>query len=843
MQTVISVPVSHVPVQLTPFVGREDELGNIQRRLTDPNCRLLTLVGPGGMGKTRLALQAATQQMNAFQDGVFWVDLQPLQSTQFLVTAVADTLGLPLAGLTDIESQLLRYLADRQLLLVLDNFEHLLEGADHLHRWLQVTSGLKVLVTSREALNLQQEWLFPVTGLIFPASLNQLSENCTAVTLFNERARQVRPSFDATKEAEGVVEICQLVDGMPLAIELAAAWARSLSSVEIAAEIQRNLDFLTTSMRNVPDRHRSVQAIFDQTWQHLTDREKDAFKRFSVFRGGFQRDAASFVAGATLPVLSSLVEKSLLRWLPESQGGGHGRYQIHELLRQYAAEKLAADLDDVFETRERHCHFYSGFLDNLVTDLNGNHQREAVLKVDAELDNIRSAWQWAIVQPDVPALDKATVPLQLYYQITSRYQEGARVFAEAVNMLQGLPSEKENELVLTKLQMVLGWKKVRIGQIEEGEHHFKEAVALQEKHQSPVGPFFASDPQIGLAIISMVRGDYKTAERLTQAALSLGEHINNQIAYYILAQVELAQGNVPKAHEFAKESYSVSIQTGQRWFRAYALMVLGDTYLALNDFAGARQQYELSFSLRQEMNDPEGMALASNRLGKLAWQQGNVAEAEKQFAHGLTIYREINDLGGLAESLTGFGETAVAQGNYKTACSHFNEALQITLENQFTFLLLNLLLAIADLCSKVSEGTLGEQILAFILNHPAVSHDQQAAAQHLADEWQRPLPAEPLSLTSIVTAVQASLTPVTLQNSEPDPAQARTAETLVEPLTNREIEVLQLMADGLTNPEIAETLIIAVGTVKSYTAQIYAKLGVRNRVEAVACARDLDLLS
>ena len=286
----------------TSFIGREKERSDIQQLLAQPHCRLLTLVGPGGIGKTRLALQLGTLLRDNFARGSFVAYLQPLRSAEFFVSAVADTLGISLTGQEPPLIQLAHYLSDKEMLIILDNFEHLLDAADQLAILLPSTPQIKYLITSREALNLQEEWLYTVSGLAFPANSDSYltGQNDDAVQLFNERARRVYPDFVPDSEIGAVIQICRLVGGMPLALELAAAWRKTLNCAEIANEIEGGLAFLATRLRNVSERHYSIQTVIDQTWQRLDEREQAVFKRLSVFRGGFYRDAAFSLKGATL---------------------------------------------------------------------------------------------------------------------------------------------------------------------------------------------------------------------------------------------------------------------------------------------------------------------------------------------------------------------------------------------------------------------------------------------------------------------------------------------------------------------------------------------------------------
>ena len=344
----IEAGMKNLPAPRTSFVGRASELDEIDRLLEDPDCRLLTLVGPGGAGKTRLALEAAARRIERYPHGVHFVPLVSVASPEFLAPAVAESIQFAVDGAHSgfsAQEQLLDYLGERSTLLVLDNFEHLVEGADLLGEIIERAPKVELLTTSRERLNVQSEWVLDVHGLGLAENGNGGSG---ALRLFVERATQVEPGFslddDERVEAR---RICRLVEGLPLGIELAASWVSVLSCAEIADEIEQNIDFLATSMRDVPERHRSLRAAFDQSWRLLSGEQQDVLARLSVLRGDYGREAAAAVADADLRLLSDLVSKSLVR------RSDFGRYELHELLRQYSAEKLAAESPDALASDPR----------------------------------------------------------------------------------------------------------------------------------------------------------------------------------------------------------------------------------------------------------------------------------------------------------------------------------------------------------------------------------------------------------------------------------------------------------------------------------------------------------
>ena len=378
-----------LPPYPTPFVGRQDELEQINALLSDPICRLVTLIGPGGIGKTRLALRCAEDQQPNFPDGVFFVPLTPVDSSDLIASAIASALQLTFYSPEDLRVQIVRYLSEKHMLLVMDNFEHLLADTSLLEDALRAAPDLKFIVTSRERLNLLEEWTLVLEGLSFPAEqTTEPPESYSAVQLFAQRARQMQPDFSIRSNAESIQIICQRVEGMPLALELAASWLRAMSCHQIAAHMEQSYDFLTTPLRNVPERHRSLRAVFEQSWKLLSAGEQQVLTRLSVFRGGFDLQAAEQIAGASLPMLAGLADKSLI------QMKGDGRYDLHELLRQYAAEKLSASA--TVDAANRHLDYYLKLADMAEPYLWSIEQMRWYDRLEADIDNLRTALAWSL---------------------------------------------------------------------------------------------------------------------------------------------------------------------------------------------------------------------------------------------------------------------------------------------------------------------------------------------------------------------------------------------------------------------------------------------------------------
>ena len=401
-----------VTTQHTFFVGRDTELDAISQLLQEPSCRLLSLTGPGGIGKTQLALKFADLQGKYFHDGYAFVPLQPLNSPKFILSAIAENLPFDFSCKGDLLKQVFDYLSDKSLLLIMDNFEHLLEGVDLVSDLLAHAPSIKILATSRERLNLVEEWVYEVDGLSLPTNESESDiEQYGAVQLFMHHARRVHSRFTLTQSRKiAVSRICQLVGGMPLGIELASVWVRAMPCDVIADEVQQSLDILETPLRNVASRHRDMRAVFKPTWNRLTEPQRDAFMKLSVFRGSFTLEAAKVIAGASRRMLLELIDKSLMRL---EKGG---RYSLHELVRQYAEEQLNLSPQIYEQTLDLHRMYYMKILahcQNQIVFL--GKQKNGISTIGDELENIRLAWRRAVEQGQIKEIATGSEGLWNFY--------------------------------------------------------------------------------------------------------------------------------------------------------------------------------------------------------------------------------------------------------------------------------------------------------------------------------------------------------------------------------------------------------------------------------------------
>jgi predicted ATPase/DNA-binding CsgD family transcriptional regulator len=844
----------NLPAQLTTFIGRIEELNELQKLLADPNCRMITLVGPGGSGKTRLAIEAARLITGDFSDGVSFVPLEPVGSVEFLVPAIADSIGFSLRGQEDPKVQLLRQLDEKQLLIVLDNFEHLMNASDLLSDILSSAPKVKLLVTSREALKLTEEWVLPVPGMRFPEDTDLADpHNYDSVRLFVERAQRVKRRYTPERDWAAIVQVCRLTWGMPLAVELAASWISVLSCEEIVAEIERNLDFLASSLRNVPERHRSVRAVFEQSWSLLGPDECDVFARLSVFRGAFGREAAQAVAGASLPLLSALVDKSLLKPLPES------RYRVHELLRQYALEKLSESPEYVSRTRDFHCAYYLDFLRRRTPDFIGGRQVEAASEIDGEIDNVRAAWQWAVDHVEAERLGASVFTLAQYWQYRSRYAEAVAALEAASESLKAQAPTDEILLALGIVLVELGWFRIRLGRLEDAEAALTDSRSIYRNLDAPPYAAFATDPCLALSVIATIKGEYLEAARLGEEALRTSEKFQNlsnrHLAHYVLARAAILQGELGPAREHAQAAVDIATAIDDRWGLAYPLFELGNVACAQGDFAAARGYYQVGYDLRREFEDQEGMAIALTRLGEVALRERSYDSAQGLYRQAISIYEEIHDKGGLAASLSGMAQTSAAGEDYEAARGHFARALQLAADIQHVPQILSLITGAGEMLVSEGDEASGIELLTLALRHPASDHETKAWARRVLESLESGPPlgasaqrrgtgdtAGAMAVLQDVLSITTDLGIGRLLEHAAGPAQPARAPSYPDGLTEREVEVLRLIAKGRSNRAIAEELFITENTVANHVKNVLSKTQSANRTEAAAYAVEKSLV-
>ncbi len=735
---VYSRPGESLPAEISPFVGRKSDITRLRGLIEDPAVRLVTILGPGGIGKTRLALELAALLRPGFADGIVFISLSDLGVPARLLPALLGALGIqPLPG-SDLRQAIFDHLSSRQMLLILDNFEHLLEEALLVRDLLAAAPRLKALVTSREKLNLSSENIYHLQGLELPPTNAALPPGeYDAVRLFVQKARQVNPGFGLNSAiAPAVLHVCRLVDGLPLGILLAAAWVELFSVQEIAVQIEQSLDFLSGEPRDLPARHRSLRAAFDSSFNHLDQNLQHIFIRLANFRAGFTLPAAQAVAGADLSSLLALVNKSLLRRDPAS-----GRYSLHNLLAQYAAEKLAA-AGELAALHKAHAAYYLDLLSRSVATLKGEGQIAVLDAIQDDFENIRLAWTWAVQQGDFAAIRSATRSLYAYCDMRDRFYEGEALFRQAWLGLTPPPGQPTHPALAL---ILLSWYDLHL-YIERTEPPPQLAALAQASCQQAQLNGDAQALAASLVLLGALaewKGNYEDAIELYRHGFEADPSLDDY--YWVNIRVGLGYQVIGR-YELAIQAFQRSLQhgkeTGERVMTAWSLLNTGET-LILQGEAGAAAYLNQALDLFTETGTPTGVLWAKYSLGRIALAGGDRPAARELAEQALQIARQVKSAAWLNK--------------------------------------------LGDILRLINEAT-------------------------------TPTPAP-----------------------EPGASPARASQKLVEPLSERELEVLQLLKTDLSGPEIASRLIVSLNTVRYHTKNIFQKLQVSSRREAISRARELGL--
>lgn len=753
---------AHTPQPHTPLVGRTVELAHLRRLLNSNQPhppRLITISGPGGIGKTHLAQTVALEHRHAFLDGVWWVSLAALPSLDDAVTAIADAVGVDLQGPSQAQTQLIQALRGREMLLVLDNSEHLLSAdfIDFLLALLGQAPDVRLLLTSRERLQLQQEQVLLLNGL--PV------EN-DAPTLFINRARQI--VFDyapGPTDLATIRTIARLVEGMPLALELAASLIDQYSPATIALHVTANLDALATSYRDAPPRRRSIRAVFDYSWELLTAVEQERFARLALFEGGFTGAAAQEVAEAAPELLRGLTHKSLIRFVPDAE-----RYSMHDLMRQYAREKLDANPEAAARTGRAHSRYYARFLDNHKLRLERGDRR-AVEIVAAERDNIRAMWQRACGLKDVETINLVYHPLAFFYDATARYVEGKALFGLALAHLDPRPqaSPSAQPSYLAGLLLAHANLRDRLGEYAPAIEELERSLEISKVYNETEGLNYAL---LLLGRVELDRGRFERAEAWLQQAAQLCRARRDVSAegraLLRLGEAQLCQGKGQAARSSLEQALACMRGAHKRRGTLYAQVALGVWEAEQGNLAAAQEWWQRTLSLPSSPGAAFLQAEAQVQIGYYLILFERFDEAERLLiaalpplldqTHGVTFATAINHLA-LLYAL--WGRTAQAQLLFQRAAALVANLGTVRQS-------IGLLLTYGHLCLARGDSSRAAQALGVVSCHEASTHGQVSLARRL--------------LAAHQLKADAGLSPQAIVAGLLDEEEARRAEELIQKL-------------------------------------------------------------
>ena len=690
---------------LNTFVGRSSERETLRRRLADPACRLLTLVGPGGVGKTRLALELAAELLGSFRDGVTVVPLETVSNANLIAPALAARLGLAQEPLNAPEPQVAAHLKDAERLLVLDNFEQLLEGKTFLLTLLAGAPGVKLLVTSRERLNVTEEVLLELRGLSLESDGAQPSD---AATLFLHGARRVGTTLRREAELHTVADICALVEGVPLALELTSAWLRLLTPSEVKTELSAGLDLLVAPDAGFSERHQNMRLVLARSWARLTVDEQRTLTRLSVFRGGFSYTAAKAVTGMSLGVLLALTHKSLL------YRAADGRFTLHELVRHYAAEQLLAEgASKQTHAQAQHARYYLGLLGTL--EMWSETETASLAVLDAEVDNLRAAWRWAVAGGRLPEFWLPS-DVVVFFDRRQYFTEGLEFFEQVSVCFD--PENPAHQETLATLRVDRAWLLFRLGRYAEAEALAGDSLDGSLSVKTRMKALNT------LGIITRQQGRYLLAVRHIEGALALARELGEvtRVAAYLnnLGATCIFLGEYERAEEASRAALNLHRATDDAYGVVTTLIDLSSIYSAQADKRALEVVEEaLELARKQSFDDVTSALLITK--ARVLYRLGDAAQAELICHEVMRLITKPGYIWDEAQVLNLLGYIATRRGEQLKARQYLVKSFLLAWQHREIPTILEDMLALAELEFSENAYERARQLLVGVMRHPAAS--------------------------------------------------------------------------------------------------------------------------